>query len=72
MRNIGLLLVLAGIVVLVYKGFSYPKTVSLIDAGPLQASFSHTEHVYLEPIVGVAGIAGGIALILFGRKSRGV
>ena len=68
MKNIGVLLVIAGLAVLVNKGFSYTKTTQLVDAGPLQASFQHTKHVYLEPLVGVCGAAGGVMLILLARK----
>jgi len=71
MKNLGLLLIVAGTAVLFYRGFSYPKTVSLIDAGPLQASSQHNEHVLLQPTVGVGVIIGGVALILIGRKPRG-
>jgi hypothetical protein len=70
MRALGLLLVIAGVVVLVNKGISYTKTTKLIDTGPVQASVRHTEHVYLEPLVGVCGIAGGVLLILLGRRRK--
>ena len=63
MRMLGLLLVIAGVGVLVNKGISYTKTTKLIDAGPLQASVQHDEHVYLEPWVGVCAVAGGVLLI---------
>ena len=69
MRTLGVLLVIAGVVVLVNKGFSYTKTTNLIDAGPLHASVRHTEHVYLEPLVGVCGVAGGV-LILLRRRPK--
>ncbi len=72
MRAIGLLLLIAGIAVLVNKGISYPKTTNIIDTGHVQASIQHTEHIYLEPLVGVCGIIGGVMLIVFGRKTKGV
>ena len=68
MKTLGLLLVIVGVVVLVNKGISYTKTTKLIDAGPLQASVQHTKHVYLEPLVGVCAVAGGVLLILLGRR----
>ena len=70
MKALGLLLVLAGVVVLVNKGISYTKTTQLIDAGPLQASVQHTKHRYLEPPVGLSCIAGGALLILLGRRAK--
>lgn len=72
MRAIGLLLLIAGIAVLVNKGISYPKTTNVIDVGPIQANIQHTDHIYLEPLVGVCGIVGGVLLILLGRKSKEV
>jgi hypothetical protein len=68
MRTLGLLLAAAGVVVLVNKGISYRKTTKLIDAGPVQASVQRTKHVYLAPLVGAAGVAGGVLLIVLGRK----
>ena len=70
MKTLGLLLVIVGVVVLVNKGISYTKTTKLIDAGPLQASVQHTKHVYLEPLVGVCGVAGGVMFILLGRRRK--
>ena len=70
MRALGLLLVIAGLAVLVNKGISYTKTTQLIDTGPLQASVQHTKHVYLEPLVGVCGVAGGVMFILLGRRRK--
>lgn len=68
MRTLGLLLVIAGVVVLIDQGISYTKTTKLIDAGPLQASVRHTKYVPLEPLVGVGGIIGGALLLLAARK----
>ena len=70
MRALGLLLVIAGLVVLAGKGISYTKTTKLIDAGPLQASVQRTKHMYLEPPVGMSCIAGGALLIMLGRKAK--
>ena len=62
------MLMIAGVAVLANKGFSYTKTTKVIEAGPVQASVRHTEHVYLEPLVGVCGVAGGVLLVLLGRR----
>ena len=70
MRAIGLLVVIAGVVLLVNQGFSYTKRTKLIDAGPVQASVDHTEHVYAGPLMGVCCIAGGVALILLGGRRK--
>jgi len=61
-------LIIAGILVLVNKGFFYTKTTMLIDAGPLQANVQRSKHVPLEPLVGVCGIAGGLLILLLARK----
>lgn len=70
MRTLGLLLLVAGIIVLANKGFSYRKTTKIVDLGPVQASVERTKHVYLEPLIGVSGVGGGLALLLLARKRK--
>ena len=68
MRTMGMFLLVVGVLVLVNGGVSYTKTTKLIDTGPLQASVRHTEHVYLEPLVGVSGVVGGLLLVFLSRR----
>jgi uncharacterized membrane protein HdeD (DUF308 family) len=68
MKILGIVLIVAGIVALVYGGFSYTTTKKDVDMGPLQISHKQNHSVPLPPILGVVGIVAGGALLYFGAK----
>lgn len=68
MKILGIVLIVAGIVALVYGGFSYTTTKKDVDMGPLQISHKQNHSVPLPPILGVVAIIGGGALVYFGGK----
>jgi len=69
-KLIGILLIVFGIVALAVGGFSYTKREKILDIGPLQATREEHKTVPLSPIVGIASVAGGIALVVAGSRSR--
>lgn len=68
MKIFGIVLIVAGIVALVYGGFSYTTTKKDVDLGPVQISHKQNHSVPLPPILGVVGIVAGGALLYFGAK----
>ncbi len=68
MKVLGIVLIVAGIVALVYGGFSYTTTKKDVDMGPLQISHKQNHSVPLPPILGVVGIVAGGALVYFGAQ----
>jgi uncharacterized membrane protein HdeD (DUF308 family) len=68
MKIFGIVLIVAGIVALVYGGFSYTTTKKDVDLGPVQISHKQNHSVPLPPILGVVGIVAGGALVYFGAK----
>lgn len=69
MRTLGVVLIIAGVLALVYQGFTYTKREKVIDVGPIEASVDKKERVPLSPIIGAVALVGGIVLVLSGRKS---
>jgi len=69
-KIVGIILVVFGVLALAYGGFSYTKRDKVIDLGPVQASVERQHTVPLSPIVGIAAIAGGVALLVVGSRSR--
>jgi uncharacterized membrane protein len=65
---IGIILVALGIGALAYQGISYTSKEKIIDIGPIEASADTQKTIPLPPIVGTVAIAGGIVLVIFGRK----
>jgi hypothetical protein len=74
MRNLtitGVILVILGVVMLVYQGFSFTREKKVIDVGPIQATTTTTERVPIPPIVGWVVTAGGLVLLVTGlSRSR--
>jgi len=56
-RTLGLILIVVGIAMLIWTGFTYTKKEKLVDAGPIQISADREKSVNWPPY------AGGIILI---------
>jgi drug/metabolite transporter (DMT)-like permease len=69
-KIIGVLLLVAGIAMLIWTGFSYTKKEKVIDAGPIQVSADKQKTVNWPPYAGGILIIGGIVLLLTAKKSR--
>jgi len=67
-KIIGVLLIVAGTLGLIYGGFSYTKEKHDVKLGPLQFSLAEKERVNVPVWAGAGAIAVGVILILIGRK----
>jgi uncharacterized membrane protein YidH (DUF202 family) len=70
MKAAGIVLIILGVVALIYGGITYTTHKKVIDMGPIQAEKKETHNIPLPPVLGVIGILGGGALLVFGGKSR--
>jgi len=66
---IGLFLIVLGSGALAYKGITYTTREKIIDVGPFEASADTRKTIPLSPIVAGAAIAGGVGLVIIGRKN---
>ena len=70
MRLIALVLIVAGVLALVYGGFSYTKDTQHTKLGPIEFTVKDQERVNVPVWVGVGAVAiGTVLLLLRGRKS---
>lgn len=67
-RIVAIVLIVAGILGLLYGGFSFTKERHDVKLGPVEFSVKEKEQVNVPTWAGVAGIAVG-ALLLLSRKS---
>ena len=67
---VGAALVVVGIIALVYGGISYTREKKVIDLGPIEATTKTRETIPLPPVLGVAAIAGGVAMLLVSGRKR--
>jgi TRAP-type C4-dicarboxylate transport system permease small subunit len=66
----GIALIVAGVLALVYGGFSYTKDTHRAQLGPLKLVVKDQETVNVPVWAGVAAIAIGGALLVFGGRAR--
>lgn len=67
-KLIGIVLLIAGTLGLVYGGFSYTKDTTAVKLGPLELSVKEKETVNVPIWAGIAAIAVGGLLLVFGGK----
>ena len=67
-KIIGILLIVAGTMGLIYGGFSYTKEKHDVKLGSLQFSVTEKERVNVPVWAGAGAIGIGVILLLIGRK----
>lgn len=68
-RNVGIVLILLGVVMLIWTGFSYTKKEKIIDAGPIQVSADKKEKVNWPPYLGGLLLIGGIVVLITSKRN---
>ena len=63
-KLVGLVLVAAGIILLVYRGFNYTKESHKGSFGPFDFTVKEKEHVTVPTWAGVAAVVAGVALLV--------
>ena len=66
----GVLLIVLGLAALVYQGITYTSRETVVDIGPLHATADREKTLLLPPVVGIAAVAGGVALLVAGLRTR--
>ena len=67
---IGVLLILFGIGALMFQGITFFTTERVVDAGPFHVDVQKPHTIILNPIVGIAALAGGAVMVFAGSRSR--
>lgn len=69
MKLIGIVLIAFGLFALVAGGIGYTDRDTIVDIGPIEAQVEERKTFPLSPIVGIASIAAGIALVVVGART---
>lgn len=67
-KIVGIVLVTAGVLILVYRGFNYTKESHKGSFGPFDFNVKEQEHVAIPTWSGVVAVVAGVALLLFPMK----
>lgn len=70
MRIAAILLVVAGLLGLLYGGFSYTRDKTAVKLGPLELSVKERETVNVPVWLGVGAIVVGGLLLVFGSRNK--
>lgn len=65
---VGIVLIIFGIVILGYQGFTYTQREQIAQIGELKITADTEKTVYFPPIVGGLALVAGIVLVVVGRK----
>jgi len=69
-RNLGIMLIAIGIIMMMYTGFNYITTKNIVNLGPVQINKEENHPVQWSPVIGAALLIGGIAIIAVTRKKK--
>lgn len=68
MRNLGIVLVVLGIIMMVITGFNIVTKEKVVDLGPLEINKEKNNPVSWSPIIGGILLVGGVALIITNKN----
>lgn len=69
-RTLGMVLVVLGVMLLLWTGFTYTKKEKIIDIGPIQVSADKEKSVNWPPYLGGAILVIGIVVLLIPQKNK--
>ena len=67
---VGVAMIVLGVMALVYQGITYTSRQTVIDIGPLHATADRQKTLLLPPVLGIAAVASGVALLITGARKR--
>ena len=65
---VGVFLIIAGILILGYQGFTYTKQEKIAQIGDVKLTADTEKTVYLPPVLGGIALVAGLVLVVVGRK----
>jgi hypothetical protein len=70
MKNIGIVLLAIGLIITLYTGFTYITREKVVDIGKLEISANKRHRVSWSPFIGIAVMAIGGGVLLYGWKLK--
>lgn len=68
-KTIGIVLLILGILMMIYTGFTYNTTKEVGNIGNLELTKTESHPIHWSPIVGIVLIVAGVVLMLVNRKT---
>ena len=67
-KNIGILIIIIGAIMIFYNGFNYITKEKVVDIGPIEINKETNHPVQWSPIVGIVLLVGGVLLVVRDKK----
>ncbi|GAB3934488.1 hypothetical protein [Mucilaginibacter myungsuensis] len=67
-KPIGIILLIIGLLMFIYTGFTYTKKEKVVDAGPIEISADKQHTVNWPPYAGGVFVIAGIILLVTGKR----
>ena len=67
-KNLGIVLIILGAVMMVYTGFNYVTTKNVVDIGDIKINKTEDHPVQWSPILGGILLVGGVVLVAANKK----
>lgn len=68
MKNLGIVLIVLGIIMMLITGFNFVTKKKVVDLGPIEVNKEEDHPVQWSPIIGGILLVGGIVVIAVGKK----
>lgn len=68
-KSLGVLLIVVGLIMLVWSGFTYTKKEKIVDVGAIEISADKQETVNWPPYLGAIAMIAGV-IVYIGAKRR--
>jgi len=68
MKTVGIILLIIGLVMSLYTGFTYVTKDKIVDIGELEITADKPHTVNWQPYVGIGMAVVGAGILVFGRK----
>lgn len=69
-KNLGIVLLILGLIMLIWTGFSYTKREKVVDAGPVHISADKQKTVAWPPYVGGILVVAGVVVLVTARGRK--
>jgi uncharacterized membrane protein YdcZ (DUF606 family) len=68
MRVTGIILIIVGVLMFIFKGVNFTQEKKVLDVGPIELNKEENKRIDWPAYAGVAAVVGGIALVIISRK----
>jgi uncharacterized iron-regulated membrane protein len=68
MKNVGIVLIVLGIIMMLITGFNVITKKKVVDLGPIEINKEEKHPIQWSPIIGGILLVGGIVIVATGKK----